>query len=218
MLDFFDFLIFFPSPLWYLVWNSMPIGCASWIFLYFTQVVHLENLSMGLFKMYFASCWFFIKLNWDKKKLKKWEHISLFCPLHWCLSIIFSHFVHVGNFIQTTFSLDINVIVLWGIALAKGTMMIERVASAYSVASLGLLVPKVPWNHERHPTINTSETYRSNSLKLCEWCTMQYNIMPHSQGSPPNVHKHQCVYCGGSQVSSPTSRGSPQATSPAKEI
>ena len=61
------------------------------------------------------------------------------------------HFVPVGNIIWTIFSPDGNVLVLWGIESAKGTMMVESVAEAWSVVSLGFFVPELPWNQERRP-------------------------------------------------------------------
>ena len=68
---------------------------------------------------------------------------------------MFFHFVPVDNTIWTTFSPNDNVLVLWGIASANGalhcndTMMVESVAEAWSVASLGFFVPELPWNQER---------------------------------------------------------------------
>jgi hypothetical protein len=43
---------------------------------------------------------------------------------------MFFHFVPVGNTICTTFSPEDNVLVLWGIASANGTMIVESVADA----------------------------------------------------------------------------------------
>ena len=64
---------------------------------------------------------------------------------------MFFYFVPVGNTIWTIFSPDVNVLVLWGIASANGTMMVDNVAKALSVASLGFFVPELPWNQERRP-------------------------------------------------------------------
>jgi len=57
---------------------------------------------------------------------------------------MFFHFVPVGNTICTTFSPDANVLVLWGIASANGTIRVDNVAEAWSVASLGFFVPELP--------------------------------------------------------------------------
>ena len=132
----------------------MHVCCASAIFLYFSQVVHLENLSLGLFKMFFLEAVdFFYHTQHGQNKMRP-HLIVLSASLMFVIFLFyFFHFVHVGNFRYTTFSFNINGLVLWGITLAKGTMMIERVAMACSVASLGLLVPKLPWNHERRPMI-----------------------------------------------------------------
>jgi hypothetical protein len=64
---------------------------------------------------------------------------------------MFFHFVPVGNTIWTTFSHEDNVLVLWGIASANGTMMVESVAKAWSVGSMGFFVPELPWNRDRRP-------------------------------------------------------------------
>src|ERR1700736_6208680 len=43
------------------------MGWASRRPLYFSHVVHIANLSPGLFKMYSANCWFLMTLNLDKE-------------------------------------------------------------------------------------------------------------------------------------------------------
>jgi hypothetical protein len=40
---------------------------------------------------------------------------------------------------------------LWGIASANDMMMVESVAEAWSVASLGFFGPELPWNQEQRP-------------------------------------------------------------------
>ena len=60
-------------------------------------------------------------------------------------------FVLVGNTIWKTFSPDGNVLILWGIASAKDTMMVESVAEASSVAFQGFFVSELPCNEERQP-------------------------------------------------------------------
>lgn len=59
------------------------------------------------------------------------------------------YFVPNGKTIWTTFSLNDNVCLLWGIALAKGIMIIDNVRVVCSVASLVYFIPKLPWNRER---------------------------------------------------------------------
>src|SRR5450631_4610078 len=98
------------------------MGWASRRPLYFSHVVHLANLSPGLFKMYSANCWFLITLNLDKEM---GPHPAM-RPTSLMSVNMFFHFVPVGNTICTTFSPDDNVLVLWGIASANGTMMVER--------------------------------------------------------------------------------------------
>ena len=54
---------------------------------------------------------------------------------------VFFFVVYYGiqcNTVGTTFSPKDNVLVLWDIASANGTMMVENVVEAWSVASLGL--------------------------------------------------------------------------------
>ena len=108
--------------------------------LYFSHVVYLANLSLGRFNMYSANFWFLMTLNLDKDM---GPHLIMRPTLLMSVKMFF-HFVHVGNIICTIFSLDANVLVLQGIASANGTMMVDNVAEAWSVASLGFYVPELP--------------------------------------------------------------------------
>ena len=116
------------------------MGWASQRPLYFSYVVHLENLSPCLFKMYSANCWFLITLNLDKEI---GPHPAIRPTLLMSVNMFF-HFVHVNNIIWTTFSPDDKVLVLCGIASANDTIMAGSVADAWSIASLGFFVPELP--------------------------------------------------------------------------
>ena len=163
---------------WCLVWDSVPIGWAALRPLYFLHAVHPTNLSPVCFNMYFANYWFLITFNLDKDMAPH--------PAMRTTSLIsvkmFFHFVPIGNAIWTIFSPDANVLVLWDIASANGTMMVDNVVEAWSVASLGFFMPELPWTRERRPDKEYFWNYRSQPWRLRGWCTTPCNTLPRSQG------------------------------------
>lgn len=137
--------------------------------LYFSQAKHLASLSMGHFKIYSTNYWFFYCIQLEQR--------------YGTTSFFFLHIVDVHQYVFpfcahwqtvcTTFSPNGSALVMWGIASAKGTMIVDNVVVSFNVAPLGFFVPKLWCNCKRCPGMHASRTYRSGPLKLHEWCAMQ---------------------------------------------
>ena len=80
-------------------------------------------------------------LTWTEKwdRIPFFAHFIVVCQYFFFLPFCARQQDHLNNF-----SYDGNVFALWGIASAKGTMMVKSVVAACSATFLGFLVPKLP--------------------------------------------------------------------------
>jgi hypothetical protein len=99
--------------------------------------------------MYSLNFSFLIALNFDKEIGSN----PTFSPIAFTSSNMSFYFVPVGRTFSTTFLPVVSVRILCGIASARGTMMVARVAIACLVASRGFFKPTFPWCQDRRPSL-----------------------------------------------------------------
>lgn len=103
------------------------------------------KLVLGTFQDVLYKQLVFLSCSTQKKKM---GGQLVFFPTSFKSARMFFHFALVGKTIWTTFSSNVKVLVMWSIASAKQTMIVDNVAAICSVAFLGFFIWKLPWNWE----------------------------------------------------------------------